>query len=92
MLYDDRLIIECNLIQAYDSIMQFIVKHMPEIPFIDGTLRLPLRDVIMREVVLNMLIHREYSGGGGIMLHSLYIKTQLLPRTGISPLYMATLI
>lgn len=64
MLYDDRLIIECNLIQAYDSIMQFIVKHMPEIPFIDGTLRLPLRDVIMREVVLNMLIHREYSGGG----------------------------
>lgn len=43
--------------------MQFIVKHMPEIPFIDGTLRLPLRDAIMREVVLNMLIQREYSGG-----------------------------
>ena len=63
MLYDDRLIIESNLIQAYDLIMQFIVKHMPEIPFLDGTLRLPLRDVIMREVVLNMLIHREYSGG-----------------------------
>lgn len=60
-LYDDREIIRCNLIQAYPLIMAFIKKHLPEQPYIEGMQRFSLRDRILREVVLNLLIHREYS-------------------------------
>ena len=41
--------------------MAFIQKHLPEQPYIEGMQRFSLRDRILREVVLNMLIHREYS-------------------------------
>ena len=60
-LYDDREIIECNLIEAYPKIMAFIKKHLPEQPFIENMNRFSLRDHILREVALNLLIHREYS-------------------------------
>ena len=61
-LYDDREIIRCNLMIAYPIIMAFISKHLPEQPYIEGMQRFSLRDKILREVVLNLLIHREYSG------------------------------
>ena len=63
MLYDDRDMVECNLLAAYDRIMAFIKKHLPEQPYIEGMQRFSLRDKILREVVLNLLIHREYSSG-----------------------------
>lgn len=62
-LYDDRDMVECNLLAAYDRIMAFIKKHLPEQPYIEGMQRFSLRDKILREVVLNLLIHREYSSG-----------------------------
>ena len=46
---------------AYRKIMEFIRKHLPEKPYIEGVQRFSLRDKIFREVALNMLIHREYS-------------------------------
>ncbi len=60
-LYDDRLMIKENLMVAYRQMMAFIQKHLPEKPYIEGMQRFSLRDKIMREVCLNMLIHREYS-------------------------------
>ncbi len=60
-LYDDRDIIKCNLIFAYERLMAFIKKHLSEIPFIEDNFRISLRDKILREVVLNILIHSEYS-------------------------------
>ena len=60
-LYDDRDIIRCNLMNAYPIIMAFVSKHLPEQPYIEGLQRFSLRDKILREVVLNLLIHREYS-------------------------------
>ena len=59
-LYDDRDIIHCNLLRAYDRLMAFCRKHLPEWPYIEGVQRQSLRELIMREVCLNMLIHREY--------------------------------
>lgn len=41
--------------------MEFIQKHLPEKPYIEGMQRFSLRDKIVREVCLNILIHREYS-------------------------------
>ena len=60
-LYDDREIIRCNLLKAYPMMMDFVKKHLPEQPYIEGIQRFSLRDRILREVILNMLIHREYS-------------------------------
>ena len=41
--------------------MDFIKKHLPEQPYIEGIQRFSLRDRILREVALNLIIHREYS-------------------------------
>ncbi|MCQ2311644.1 MAG: putative DNA binding domain-containing protein [Paludibacteraceae bacterium] len=60
-LYDDRIQPRCNILEAYERIMAFIEKHLSEVPYIENMIRISLRDKILREVVLNMLIHREYS-------------------------------
>lgn len=60
--YDDRDIVSTNLIEAYDRLMAFIAKHLPD-PFYQepDTQRVSIRDIIFREVVANMLVHREYA-------------------------------
>lgn len=57
--YDDRENIRCNLVEAYDRLMAFIVKHLPDKFYLEGDLRVSLRDKIFREIVANILIHRE---------------------------------
>jgi ATP-dependent DNA helicase RecG len=59
--YDDRDVIECNLIQAYDRLMAFVQKHTPDRFFLEGISRESIRDIIFREMICNLLIHREYS-------------------------------
>ena len=61
-LYDDRDIVKCNLMRAYERLMAFLRRHLPEWPYIEGTQRISLREVIFREVCLNILIHREFGG------------------------------
>ncbi len=58
--YDDRDRIDCNLIEAYDRLMAFIAKHLPDPFYLEGDARISLRDKIFREVVANFLVHREY--------------------------------
>ena len=60
-LYDDRELLSFNLLKAYPIMMDFIKKHLPEQPYIEGIQRFSLRDRILREVALNLIIHREYS-------------------------------
>jgi len=59
--YDDREIVNTNLIDSFDMLMQFIIKHLSD-PFYleDDIHRVSLRDKIFREVISNILIHREY--------------------------------
>lgn len=60
--YDDRLILECNLVNAYRVIMDFVAKHLPKGFFIDAnTQTVSPRDMLFKEAVVNLLIHREYS-------------------------------
>ncbi|MDR0692526.1 MAG: putative DNA binding domain-containing protein [Prevotellaceae bacterium] len=59
--YDDREVIGCNLLQAYSRLMAFIQKHTPDRFFLEGIQRVSIRDIIFREMVANLLIHREYS-------------------------------
>ncbi len=59
--YDDRENIRCNLTDAYDKLMNFVAKHLPDKFYMEGDQRISLRDKIFREIVANMLIHREYT-------------------------------
>jgi ATP-dependent DNA helicase RecG len=59
--YDDRDDIRINLIESYDRLMAFVRKHLPDKFYQEGEQRISLRDRIFREVVSNLLIHREYT-------------------------------
>lgn len=61
--YDDRLIIRTNLISAYQSLIDFAIKHLPDKFYLEEgeSQRTDLRINIFREVLANLLVHREYS-------------------------------
>jgi len=59
--YDDRDIVDVNLIAAYDRLMDFVRKHLPDPFFLEGDVRISLREIIAREMVSNVLIHREFT-------------------------------
>lgn len=59
--YDDREYITSNLITAYEKLMAFVTKHLPDKFYLEGDARLSLRDWIFREIISNLLIHREYT-------------------------------
>nr|WP_292966836.1 RNA-binding domain-containing protein [Muricauda sp. UBA7809] len=59
--YDDRLYCTTNLIDAYDELMDFVAKHLSDPFYLEGTQRRSLRGIIFREVIVNMIVHREYT-------------------------------
>ena len=59
-LYDNRDMMNCNLLRALDRLTGFCERNLPEWPYIEGIQRKSLRDIIFREVCLNLLIHSEY--------------------------------
>jgi ATP-dependent DNA helicase RecG len=59
--YDDRLYIQTNLIDAYEQLMSFVAKHLPDKFYTEGDQRQSLRTAIFREVVANLIVHREYT-------------------------------
>jgi ATP-dependent DNA helicase RecG len=59
--YDDRLVVKTNLVEAYDQLLAFAQKHLPDKFFLEGTQVVSLRDVICRELIANTLVHREYT-------------------------------
>ncbi len=59
--YDDRDIVDVNLIEAYDRLMNFCLKHMDNRFVLDGDISVDARELIAREVVGNILIHRDYT-------------------------------
>ena len=59
--YDDRLYIQTNLIEAYEQLMDFVAKHLPDKFFQIGDQRISLRTHIFREIVANIIVHREYT-------------------------------
>ena len=59
--YDDRDDIRCNLIESYDRLMAFIEKHVDDKFYMENEIRVSARNKLFREVVANILIHREYS-------------------------------
>lgn len=58
--YDDRDDIRTNLIDSYERLMKFIAKHLNDKFYLEKDQRISLRDKIFREVISNILIHREF--------------------------------
>jgi ATP-dependent DNA helicase RecG len=60
--WDDRLLLKTNLIDSYLLALEFIKKQWPEKFWqdTDGN-RKDLRELIFRELVANIIIHREYN-------------------------------
>lgn len=59
--YDDREVIKTNLVESYDRLMEFGKKHLPDKFFLEDTANKSLRNTILREMVSNVLMHREFS-------------------------------
>lgn len=58
--YDDRLDLRCNLFNAYYELLNFVQKHLPDKFHLEGVNRISLRDSIFREIIANLLVHREF--------------------------------
>ena len=59
--YDDRLIVESNLMESYYLLMEFIAKHTNDKFFLIDNISMSVRSAIAREVVSNLLVHREFA-------------------------------
>ena len=59
--YDDREIVRTNLVESFDQLMEFGRKHLPDKFFLENENRVSLRNILVREMVANTLMHREYS-------------------------------
>ena len=58
--YDDRDIVTTNLIDSYDRLLAFGQKHLNHLFVKDEIINVNARDNILREIVSNSLIHRDY--------------------------------
>jgi ATP-dependent DNA helicase RecG len=59
--YDDRLIVQTNLIESYELLMGFAEKHLPDKFYLEADARISLRNAISREMLVNTLVHREFT-------------------------------
>ena len=58
--YDDRDDIRTNLIESYERLLAFVNKHLLDTFYLERDVRISIRDKIFREVISNILIHRDY--------------------------------
>ncbi|MCL2499836.1 MAG: putative DNA binding domain-containing protein [Defluviitaleaceae bacterium] len=59
--YDDRLIVRTNLIDSYYLLLRFAEKHLLDKFHLEGDINVSLRSIISREMLVNTLIHREFT-------------------------------
>ena len=61
--YDDRLVVETNLIESYGLLMKFAQKHLLDKFHLEDDRSVSLSSKIAREMIVNTLAHREYTDG-----------------------------
>ena len=60
--WDDRITLRTNLIDTYLSLMDFVRKHLEDKFYINEQgQRISLRELIFRELIGNVVVHREYT-------------------------------
>ncbi len=58
--YDDRDDVRTNLIDSFNRLTDFICRHIDDKFVLEGTQRISVKSIIAREIVSNILMHREY--------------------------------
>ncbi len=61
--YDDRDVIITNLLDSYDRLISFGERHLNDLFTMDGMVSVSSRNMILREIVSNLLVHRDFSSG-----------------------------
>lgn len=60
--WDDRITLRTNLIDTYLALMEFMRKHLDDKFYLNEQgQRISLREVIFRELIGNVVVHREYT-------------------------------
>jgi ATP-dependent DNA helicase RecG len=59
--YDDRITVKCNLLRAYPLLENFCKRYLADRFYLEDNQAISPRDIIVRELISNILIHREYS-------------------------------
>lgn len=59
--YDDRDVITTNLLDSFDRLVSFGKKHLNDLFIMEGLQSISARDKILREIVSNLLVHRNFS-------------------------------
>lgn len=59
--HDDRLLLRTNLIDTYLHLLSFVKKHLNDKFYQENGQRKDLRELIFREVIGNLIVHREYT-------------------------------
>lgn len=81
--YDDREVIITNLIDSFRKLMDFGKKHLNDVFVIEGDQSISARDKILREVISNILAHRDYANAYSaqfvIERDKLYTRNSNLP-------------
>ena len=76
--YDDRLLVTTNLIEAYDLLMEFVAKHTSDKFFLIDNVNTSIRGIIAREVIANILVHRDYSSAfpAKVIIEKIGLRTE----------------
>lgn len=76
--YDDRLIVKTNLIDSYEMLMDFIAKHTLDKFCLIDNVRTSIRDLIAREVISNILVHRDFSSAfpAKVIIENNWLRTE----------------
>lgn len=76
--YDDILRVQSNLIESYDQLMKFIQVHTSDKFFLINNNNTSIRDIIAREVVANILVHRDFSSAfpAKLIIEKDWLKTE----------------
>lgn len=61
--YDDRDVVITNLLESYDRLIAFGEKHLNDTFHLEGMQSVSPRNHILREIVSNLLMHRDFSSG-----------------------------
>lgn len=76
--YDDRLQVATNLIESYELLMEFVAKHTSDKFFLVNSVNTSIRDLIAREVIGNILVHRDFSSAypAKLIIEKDWLKTE----------------
>ena len=81
--YDDREVVITNLIDSFRRLMDFGKKHLNDVFVLDEEQSVSARDKILREIISNILAHRDYSSAYSakfvIEKSSMYTENSNLP-------------